>query len=249
MSEASSPELSLIAPTYKESENVPILASRVHEALRGVRYELIVVDDNSPDGTAQIAEGLSKQYPIRVLCRKDERGLATAVVAGFGLAHGQVLGVIDADLQHPPEEIPRLLQAIRDGADVSIGSRYVPGGGVEGWTFSRRVMSRGAGMFSRIFLRSARHVKDPMSGFFLLRKEAIDGVELKPIGYKILLEVIARGKVNKVTEVPYVFKERERGKSKLNMREQKTYLQHVFRLASDEGGIKKVFRPLAGGSK
>jgi len=104
-------------------------------------------------------------------------------------------------------------------------------------------------MFSRIFLRSARHVKDPMSGFFLLRKEAIDGVELKPIGYKILLEVIARGKVNKVTEVPYVFKERERGKSKLNMREQKTYLQHVFRLASDEGGIKKVFRPLAGGGK
>jgi len=246
MADAPSLELSLIAPTYNERENVSTLASRVHQALEGYRYELIVVDDNSPDGTAEVAEALAGQYPIRVICRKDERGLATAVVAGFRAAQGKVLGVIDADLQHPPEMLPGLLQAIREGADVAVGSRYVAGGGVEGWSLTRKIMSRGAGGFARVLLSSARQVKDPMSGFFLFRSGVIEGVELKPIGYKILLEVIARGNVKQVKEVPYVFREREKGQSKLNLKEQRTYIQHVCGLARDEGGIKKVLGILAG---
>jgi len=177
-----SAHLSLIVPTYNERESLPILAERVHQALDGCQYELIVVDDDSPDGTAELAENLSHKYPIRVICRKGERGLATAVVGGFSHASGQVLGVIDADLQHPPEMLPKLLREIDNGADVAVGSRYIPGGGMEGWSFTRRFMSKIATMTARTFVPSIRKVKDPMSGFFLFKREVIDGVDLKPVG-------------------------------------------------------------------
>jgi len=123
------PRLSVIVPTYNESQNLTALAARIHQALDGLDYEIVVVDDDSPDGTAQIAQTLSSTYPITVVCRKQERGLATAVVSGFIHAKGEVFAVIDADLQHPPEIILNLLRALDDGADVAIASRYMPGGG------------------------------------------------------------------------------------------------------------------------
>ena len=242
MQDQSSIQLSIIVPTYNERENIPTLVSRVHQALEGYKYELIVVDDNSPDGTAQIAESLSEKYPVRVICRKTERGLATAVVTGFNQAKGEVLGVIDADLQHPPERIPELLHAIHKGADVAIGSRYIPGGGMEGWSRMRQLMSKVATLVARISLPSVRKVNDPMSGFFLLRKGVIDDVELKPVGYKILLEILARGHVKGVAEIPYVFRERERGESKLNITEQRSYLQHVIKLAANERGVRRFIQ-------
>ena len=239
---SSNPELSLIVPTYNESENIVPLVERVHKALFNYNYELIVVDDNSPDGTSELAKSLSAKYPVSVIVRTNERGLASAVVAGFKQANGVVLGVIDADLQHPPEFIPALLKAVRDGADVAIASRYIPGGGIEGWTFKRKIISLGAKLPANILLSSARKIKDPLSGFFLFRKKVIDGVTLSPTGYKIILEVLVRGNVNNVVEVPYTFKERERGKSNLSAKEQINYLKHLYRLAWDEGGIKRFLK-------
>jgi dolichol-phosphate mannosyltransferase len=234
--------LSLVVPTYNERESLPVLVERVHKCLNSYSYEIVVVDDNSPDGTAEVAESLSSQYPLRVICRKTERGLASAVVAGFRQARGEVLGVIDADLQHPPEMIPELLSEIQKGADIAVASRYIPSGGVEGWSMKRKVISQGSAAVARLLLPSARRVKDPLSGFFLLRRRAIEGVELKPIGYKILLEVLVRGKADEVKEVPYVFRERAWGKSKLNVREEVNYLRHLFSLATSEVGMKRFLK-------
>ena len=239
---ASNPELSLIVPTYNERENIVPLMERIHKSLSAYSYELIIVDDNSPDGTSELAKSLSSKYPVSVIVRTTERGLASAVVSGFNQARGEVLGVIDADLQHPPEFIPALLKAIRDGADVAIASRYIPGGGIEGWTFKRKVISKGAKLPANLLLSSVRKIKDPLSGFFLFKKKVIDDVVLSPTGYKILLEVLVRGNANHVVEVPYTFKERERGKSNFTAKEQINYLKHLYRLAWDEGGIKRFLK-------
>jgi dolichol-phosphate mannosyltransferase len=235
-------ELSLIAPTYNEKENIIPLVERVHKALSTYNYELIVVDDNSPDGTSDIARSLSSRYPVRVIVRTNERGLASAVVAGFNEAKGEILGVIDADLQHPPEAIPPLIDSIRAGADVSIGSRYVEGGGIEGWGASRKIISRGATNIARIALSSARRAKDPLSGFFLFRNEIIEGTTLTPKGYKILLEVLVKGNAVNVSEIPYTFKERERGESNLTIREELNFVEHVIRLAWYEGNLKRFLK-------
>ena len=239
---ASNIELSLIAPTYNEKENIVPLVERVHKALSQYNYELIIVDDDSPDGTAEHADSLTARYPLKVIVRKNERGLASAVVAGFDQARGQVLGAIDADLQHPPEAIPALLDAIRGGADVAIGSRYVEGGGIEGWSTKREIISIGAKTIARILLASVRKINDPLTGFFLFRREVIEGTVLTPTGYKILLEVLVRGSAKQVVEVPYVFKERERGKSNLTMKEQLNFLKHISRLAWFEGEIKRFIK-------
>ncbi len=242
-------DISIIVPTYNERDNIQPLVERVHKALSDFRYEIIIVDDNSPDGTADIAESLSTEYPLRVIVRKTERGLATAVIAGFNEARGEVIGVIDADLQHPPEHIPALLQATKDGADVAIASRYVPGGGIEGWTLKRAIGSKVAKLPATMLFPSIRHVKDPLSGFFVFRKKVIDGVVLAPIGYKILLEVLLRGEVNSVAEVPYTFRERERGQSNFNFTEEVNYAKHLTRLAWAEDEIKRFIKfCLVGGS-
>ena len=235
-------ELSLIAPTYNEKENITPLVERVHKALSKYSYELIVVDDNSPDGTSELAKSLSSKYPLKVIVRMSERGLASAVVAGFDQATGQVLGVIDADLQHPPEAIPALLEAIREGADVAIASRYVEGGSIEGWSTKREVISKGAKLLATILLPSTREINDPLAGFFLFKRKVIDGVVLTPTGYKILLEVLVRGNASHIAEVPYTFKERERGKSNLTFREQLNFLKHLSRLSWFDGDIKRFLK-------
>jgi dolichol-phosphate mannosyltransferase len=239
---ASNPELSLIVPTYNESENIKTLVERVHKSLSDYNYELIVVDDNSPDGTAELAKSLSSKYPIQVIVRTNERGLASAVVAGFKQSKGDILGVIDADLQHPPEFIPNLMTGIKQGADVVIASRYIKGGAIEGWTLKRKIISVGAKIPASVVLSAARKIKDPLSGFFLFRKEVIEGTELSPTGYKILLEVLVKGKPVRVVEVPYTFKERERGKSNLTAKEQINYLKHLYQLARYDGGIKRFLK-------
>ena len=234
------PELSLIVPTYCEGQNIATLIERVHKALSQDSYELIVVDDNSPDGTSELAQSLSKDYPVRVIVRKNERGLASAVVHGFKQASGEILGVIDADLQHPPEVLPELLVGIRSGAEVAIASRYVKGGGSEGWSMTRKIISRASKVLAALLLPSIRRIKDPLSGFFLLRREVIEGVELSPTGYKILLEVIVKGKAGEIAEVPYIFREREKGESNLNAGEGMDYLKHLYRLAGSGGTIRFI---------
>lgn len=235
-------ELSLISPTFNEKENITPLVERVHKALSKYSYELIVVDDNSPDGTSELAKSLSSKYPLKVIVRTSERGLASAVVAGFDQATGEVLGVIDADLQHPPEEIPALLEAIRGGADVAIASRYVEGGNIEGWSTKRAIISKGAKLLATILLPSTREIKDPLAGFFLFKRKVIDSAVLTPTGYKILLEVLVRGNASQIAEVPYTFKERERGKSNLTIREQLNFLKHLSRLAWFDGDVKRFLK-------
>jgi len=237
------PELSLIVPTYNEVDNIATLARGVHGALAShCRYELIVVDDDSPDGTAEAARGLDSEYPIKVIVRHNERGLASAVIHGFAEASGDVLGVIDADLQHPPEMIPDLLQCAREGADVVVGSRYEAGGGTEEWTRERLIVSKVAKMLAHLLLPSSKKVSDPLSGFFLVKKRAIEGVKLNPVGYKILLEILVRGKVEQVASVPYTFRGREAGISKYGMREQVNYLRHILRLLPADSGVRRFIK-------
>ena len=216
-------------PTYNEAGSLPLLVERLAKALAGHEWELVVVDDGSPDGTADLADGLGRTHPIRVVRRAGKAGLASAVVAGFAAARGDVLLVMDADLSHPPEVAPQLIAAIAGGADVAIGSRYVRGGGTQDWPLRRRVVSRVACLMGQVLVP----VRDSTSGFFALRRAVIDGVHLNPIGFKIGFEVLARGRYRKAVEVPYVFRDRELGKSKFGQREILEYVQQLGQVTRD----------------
>ncbi|MEP0890229.1 glycosyltransferase [Leptolyngbya sp. PL-A3] len=170
-------------------------------------YELIVVDDNSPDQTWNVALQLIHHYPaLRVIRRMEERGLATAVVRGWEAAQGEILGVIDTDLQQPPEVLLELVKRMQQGADLAIASRNAQGGGSRNLSPARRLLRFGARLLGRLILPNVvGRVSDPMSGYFLVRREAIAGRVLFPSGYKILLEVLSRGDIQNIAEVGYVF--------------------------------------------
>jgi dolichol-phosphate mannosyltransferase len=233
--------ISVVIPTYNEAAVIEETLRRAAAALCAASedFELVVVDDDSADGTAQRAESLAPAIPVRVLKRPGRLGLATAVLDGWAMARGEILGVMDADLQHPPEVLTALAQAIRkDGADLAIGSRYVPGGGTSDWTWLRRFISRTAThMAATVLPLKLAAVGDPMSGVFLLRASALQDAKLNPMGYKILLEVIAKAHYRKLEEVPYIFQERERGSSKLGARQYLEYLLHLAKLASGTGQL------------
>ena len=161
--------ISIVVPTYQERENIEPLVKNITQAMSDRKYEIIVVDDNSPDGTAEIAMRLSAIYPIRILSRATKLGLASAILYGFQNAEGEIVGVIDADLQHPPELISQLVKAIEEGNDISIASRHVSGGAIEGWSSFRKVVSKVA----TIMARPLAKVNDPMSGYFFMRKKII----------------------------------------------------------------------------
>ncbi|MFB2921715.1 glycosyltransferase [Aerosakkonema funiforme] len=226
---------SLVIPTYNESKNI----KEVIQTLSGLLdnfipgdYELIVVDDDSPDRTWEVAQSLIPDYPqLRVMRRQEERGLSTAVIRGWQVARGQILAVIDGDLQHPPEVLLKLLAAIEEGADLVVASRHVEGGGVSEWSFARRFLSRGAQMLGLILLPEViGRVSDPMSGYFMVRRSAIAGRSFNPLGYKILIEVLGRGKIGQIAEVGYVFQERQEGESKVTWKQYVEYLGHLLRL-------------------
>jgi len=203
---------------------------RLAAALAVHTWELIIVDDGSPDGTADLAESYADVHPVRVVRRPGKAGLASAVLAGFAHARGDVLVVMDADLSHPPEAVPRLTMAIAEGADLAVGSRYVTGGGTEDWPLRRRVVSRAACLLGNVLVP----IRDCTSGFFAIRKSALDGVKLNPIGFKIGFEVMARAHYNKAVEIPYVFRDRELGKSKFGRREIGQYLVQLGQVARDK---------------
>ena len=214
--------ISVIIPTYNEAAVIEETLRRAAAALRnaGEDFEIVVVDDASADGTAERVESLAHDIPVRVLRRPGRLGLATAVLDGWAMARGDIWGVIDADLQHPPETLTALAAAIHQGADLAIGSRYVPGGGTSDWTWMRRFISRSAThMAATVLPLKLAAVGDPMSGMFMVRASALRNAPLNPLGYKILLEVIAKAHYNNLVEVPYVFQERERGASKLGARQ------------------------------
>ena len=228
-------KFSLVLPTYNEAGNigdvVRILSELLDRYLSG-QYELIVVDDNSPDQTWKLALELIRDYPqLKVMRRVKEKGLSTAVIRGWQVARGEILGVIDADLQHPPEVLGQLLQKIDQGADLALASRHVEGGGVSEWSIIRRFLSRGAQMLGLLILPEViSRLSDPMSGYFMVRRSAIAGKSLSPVGYKILIEVAARGRIRWIGEAGYVFQERQAGESKVTWKQYIEYIQHLLRL-------------------
>ncbi len=221
--------ISVVVPTFNEKDNLGELLNRIESACSsaGIASEVIIVDDNSPDGTGAFAEELAKTRNVKVIHRPGKLGLSSAVLEGFKIASGSVLVVMDADLSHPPEKIPEMIGKVESGeADIAVGSRYVAGGSVEHWPFTRRMVSKGATLLAR----RLTGVRDSMSGFFALKRSVIDGVSLNPIGYKILLEILVKGKYSRATEVPIKFANRKAGKSKLGGSEYLKYLDHVISL-------------------
>jgi dolichol-phosphate mannosyltransferase len=237
--------ISIVVPTYNESRNIEALIIRAGQALEAVgeAYELIVVDDNSPDGTADVVRKLQIDRSwLRLLVRTRERGLSSAVTAGWDISQGDVVGCMDADLQHPPEILSKLVHALRtSGADIVVGSRHVHGGGVSEWSLARRIVSWTATLMATLALPGTlAEVRDPMSGFFLLRRAVIRDAALEPRGYKILLEVLAKGKYRSVREVPFVFQERAQGGSKIGSSVMWDYVVHLFRISLETGEIKRA---------
>jgi dolichol-phosphate mannosyltransferase len=234
------PAASIVIPTYREAENLALLVPRIARALTATPYahshEVIVVDDNSRDGTDQVLAALADDgHPVRLITRTGERGLSSAVLRGFDEARGEVLVCMDADLSHPPEVLPSLIDLItREEAEFVLGSRYVRGGGTDqAWGLFRWLNSRIATWLARPFTTAT----DPMSGFFALPRALYQRAEtLNPIGYKIGLELIVKCRVTKLREVPIRFANRRLGQSKLSVGEQWRYLRHLKRLADFKFG-------------
>ncbi len=226
-------DVSIIVPTYNEAENLPVLVKKLDTVLRNrYRYEIIVVDDNSPDGTAEIAQELAKSYPVRVIVRPGRMGLASAIAEGMRHARGRYIVVMDADLQHPPEKVPELLEKLENGYDIVVGSRRVKGGKDLGLTGIRKIISLGANVLAWLLVPESRSVRDAMSGFFALRREyIISSTRLR--GYKILLEILLNAirQGARVCEVPIVFKRREKGSSKLTLKESLNYIRDIVYLS------------------
>lgn len=225
------PELSLIIPTLNEAENLPLLLPRIAQALAGRSYEVLIVDDGSRDNTRAVCEELARSFPLTLIVRTSAwGGLSGAVLTGLSQAAGKVVLVMDADLQHAPEDIPALLAPLEKGeADFVIGSRYIEGGKTqEQWSLWRRLFSWGGALLAKPF---SGGVKDPLSGFFALARQTYGGAKkLTPIGYKIGLELMCKCQVTRVREVPIEFGVRRHGQSKFGAKEQYRYLAHLSRL-------------------
>jgi dolichol-phosphate mannosyltransferase len=214
-------KLALVIPTLREAENLRGLLGHIRSVLDPLEipYEILVVDDDSCDGTEELVSAIALQDPrVRLLIRKGERGLSGAILHGWQRTDAEILGVMDADLQHPPELLPQLLSAIQDGRDMAIGSRYTPGGELGQWNPARKFVSAAAVWVTWPLQKKRIRAKDPMSGFFLVRRHCIEKIMLQRSGFKLLLEVLVRGRIDSIAEVPFVFGSRYRGASKANFK-------------------------------
>ncbi|MFO1480264.1 MAG: glycosyltransferase family 2 protein [Turneriella sp.] len=224
-------EISVILPTYNEAANIPLIIPRLEAVLRPFEYEILVMDDNSPDGTYELAERLAAENPhIRAVRRLSNRGLSQAVAEGFSVAKGQFMLVMDADMQHDETVIPEFIQRFREGAELVVGTRKAHGGGIENWSWFRRFISWGATKAAEIFL--PRTCSDPMSGFFALTRNFYSRIatQVNPRGFKILLEILARSRGAAIAEVGYTFRPRQHGESKLTASIALAYLVALYDL-------------------
>jgi dolichol-phosphate mannosyltransferase len=225
-------KFSIVVPTYNEAGGIEKLIATLRDVFEkaGLDGEIVVVDDNSPDGTGAIVDRLEHEgYPVRCLHRPGKMGLSSGVIDGwkFARADSNALGAMDADFSHDANILPRMVRALQDdGYGLAIGSRYVPGGGIENWPTRRIITSRVAVALAQ----PLTPIRDITSGYFLVKREALDGVELDPIGFKIGLEVIAKAHYGRALEVPYVFTDRVAGESKLNQKEILNYLRQLGRI-------------------
>jgi len=235
-------KLALVIPTLREEENIGGLLSHVRSVLDPLNfpYEILVVDDDSPDGTGAQVSAIAREDPrVRLLVRKGQRGLSGAILYGWQHSDAAILGVMDADLQHPPELLPQLLAAIHDGRDIAIGSRYIPGGGVGGWNPVRKLFSAAAIWATWPLQKPRLRAKDPMSGFFLVRRRCLDQILFQPTGFKLLLEILVRGRIQSLEEVPYSFGSRYRGASKADFKVGWDYALLLARLYAGKFGFRR----------
>lgn len=233
------PLLSLVVPTYNEAENIEPFLQCVRsflDARLGSRYEVIVVDDNSPDETWKVVTGIQGGYPQLVILRREQEcGLSSAVIRGWQVAGGDILATINADFQHPPELLPNMLELI-SRADLVIATRLGATGSFGEMPQLRRFLSRGARRAGKFFAPQIfNRVSDPLSGYYLLRREAIGGVELRPTGFKTLIEVLAHGRVKTIAECPYAMQKRRRGTSKVRLHDWVKYLRQINCLRAYSG--------------
>jgi len=227
------PTFALIIPTLREAANLHPLMERVRPSLDslGLSYEIIVVDDDSRDGTEAIMKELARDDErIRLITRTGARGLCGAVMHGWQNTNAEVVGLMDSDLQHPPELLPQLWQALESGADVAVASRYIGQASEQGLSSLRHLVSRLAIWMMRPLQKPEIFVHDPLSGFFLVRRCCIEGLDLQPKGFKVLMEVLVRGKVRSAVEVPFRFDRRQAGISKAGFGVGVAYLKLLARL-------------------
>lgn len=225
--------LTLIVPTYNEGENVSTLTEAVLQIMEkeGVgEYEILFIDD-STDKTPEILYRLSLEHSVvRFIHRDRERGLGTAIIQGFKEARGDVLAVIDGDLQHPPQLLPLMLSLIPKGYDIVIPSRFIPGGSDGGLSLPRKIVSLVARYMAKILFRRVRSISDPTGGYFMVRRDVINAIDFDGSSWKILVELLVKGDYTRVAEVPYFFRAREIGASKLSIAAQLDYLRHLKNL-------------------
>ena len=232
--------LSIIIPTYNESENIYKLLEEVCKNVNELRYEILVVDDNSPDGTGKLVEKFIEKNSteisnnnesfVRLITRKKKEGIIQALLDGIDESKGENILVMDADFSHLPDYIPDFLSALKenDSYDIVIGSRYVNGGSIVGWPITRHLLSKCANYFARSWL----HVKtnDITTGFFLLRKKILSNVHFTTSGHQFLLELLVKADYKTAKEIPIKFQNRIRGKSNLDSTDIRNFISSVIEL-------------------
>ena len=229
-------QISIIIPTYNESENIIKILHSIGEILpKNIPTQAIVVDDNSPDGTGKIVEDYLKNvkkiadYTVEIIHRKAKDGLGSAILKGIQQAKGDTIVVMDSDFSHPPQIIPKLIESIKKYQyDIAVASRYIKGGKIQGWSLKRKIMSKSATLIAKKGL--GIDTKDPMSGFFAFKRNIIKGLNIDAIGYKILLEILVKTRDVNIKEIPYTFQDREVGSSKLGVKTIFDYCRSVWKL-------------------
>jgi len=229
-------QISIIIPTYNESENILKILHSIGNILpKNIPTQAIVVDDNSPDGTGKIVEEYLKNvkkianYTIEIIHRKTKSGLGSAILNGIQQAKGDTIVIMDSDLSHPPQIIPKLIESVKKYQyDIAVASRYIKGGKIQGWTLKRKLMSKFATLIAKKGL--GIDTNDPMSGFFAFKRNILKGLNIDAIGYKFLLEVIVKTKGVSIKEIPYTFQDRELGSSKLGIKTILDYYKSVWKL-------------------
>ena len=212
----------MVVPTYNEKDRIAELVDALFSATatNGVELELVIVDDNSPDGTGAVVDELARTRRMKVVHRAGKLGLGTAVVAGIGVATADIVGVMDADFSHPPALVPRMFAAFQaTGAQALVASRYIPGGSTPNWPLKRKLLSR----FGCLLARPISPIRDAASGFFLIKRSIAESVTIKAGGFKICIELLIRAWPTDLVEIPYRFDDRELGESKMSMREASGY--------------------------
>lgn len=240
--------LALIIPTLNEAQNIRNVLNRVRSVLDpvGIDYEILVVDDDSSDGTGEIVSAIGLEDPrVRLIVRKGAKGVAGATLLGWENTDASIVGAMDADLQHPPELVPALVAEILAGHDVAIGSRYADGGSLGNWNLPRKLLSNAALWVAMPVQRKQIRAKDPTAGYFLVRRECIDQIQFQRTGFKLLLDVLVRGHIRSIKEIPYTFESRHHGASKATFKVACEYAGLLARLYWERFGFHQREIPRA----